>query len=166
MSRKPQCPATCHGGLSAHPDAAHVPTEPGICDCYDRSRRSRLAIRRASCSRPRLDRGIYPVRHQGVGCQPLQAYRAIVDLAPNRADRRAVHGRCMPVPPWPTILGGDNWTMAGRQLSPYRSRASPRRKLQALINFARPSLSRARPSESQLLQCDLYWTSAANNSLK
>jgi hypothetical protein len=43
-----------------------------------------------------------------------------------------------------TTLGGDNWTMAGRRPSAYRSRASPRRKLPAFTNFARPSLWRAR----------------------
>jgi len=115
-----------------------------------------------SCSRPRLDRASYPVRHEGAGCHSLQGYRAIVDLAPiaaislfycNCTDRRAVHGRCMPAPPWPTTLVGDNWTMAGRRLSPYRSRASPRRNLPALTNSARPSLSRAALSESQFLQC-------------
>src|SRR5215470_18068662 len=43
-----------------------------------------------------------------------------------------------------TTLGGDNWTIAGGRLSAYRSRASPRRKLPAFTNFARPSLWRAR----------------------
>ena len=45
----------------------------------------------------------------------------------NHTDRRAVHGRCMPVPPWPTAVSV--WTLADRRPSPYRSRASPRRKL-------------------------------------
>jgi hypothetical protein len=44
----------------------------------------------------------------------------------------------------PTTLGGDIWTMACRRLSPYRSRVSPRRKLPAFTDFARPSLSHAR----------------------
>jgi hypothetical protein len=67
----------------------------------------------------------------------LRPYRAS-----NRTDRRVVHGRCMRVRLWPTTLIG--WTMADRRLSPYRSRASPRRKLPAFSAFARQSLSRAR----------------------
>ena len=55
-----------------------------------------------------------------------------------------------PVPPWPDTLGGDNWATAGRGLSPYRSRASPRRKLPA---FTIPTRR-------------LYCTSATNNPLK
>jgi hypothetical protein len=77
-----------------------------------------------------------------------------------RTDRRAVHGRCVPIPPWPTTLGAGNWGMAARRLSPYRSRASPRRKLTAFTNFARPSLSRKRAKRSG------YCTSAMNNPLK
>ena len=65
-------------GLSAHPEMAHLPAEPSICDRCDRFRRSRSAIRR----RPRMDRPSWPARHQGAGWHPLQAYRAIVDLAP------------------------------------------------------------------------------------
>jgi hypothetical protein len=61
--------------LSAHPEVAHLPAEPSICD---RFRRSRWAIRR----RPRMDHASWPARHQGTGWHPLQAYRAIVDLAP------------------------------------------------------------------------------------
>src|SRR5215472_14034376 len=37
--------------LSAHPEMAHLPAEPGICNRHDRSWRSRSAIRQASCSR-------------------------------------------------------------------------------------------------------------------
>ena len=68
--------------LSAHPDLAHLPAEPGIWDRPDRSWRSRSAIRQASCSHPRLDRASCPARHQGAGWLSLRAYRAIVDLAP------------------------------------------------------------------------------------
>jgi len=74
--------------LSAHPDLAHLPAEPGIWDRYDRSWRSRSAIRRASCSRPWMDQASCPVRLQGAGWQPLQAYGAIVDLAPVAAISR------------------------------------------------------------------------------
>ena len=61
--------------------------------------------------------------------QPLRPHRSS-----NRTDWRDP----------PTTLGGDNWTIAGGRLSAYRSRASPRRKLPAFTNFARPSLWRAR----------------------
>jgi hypothetical protein len=62
-------------------DLAHLPAEPGICDRNNRSWRSRTAIRRASCSRPRPDRASCRVRHQGAGWHPLQAYRAIAPIA-------------------------------------------------------------------------------------
>ena len=63
--------------LSAHPEVAHLPEEPSICH-PDRFRRSRSAIRRP----PRMVHASCPVRHQGAGWPALQAYRAIVDLAP------------------------------------------------------------------------------------
>jgi hypothetical protein len=66
----------------------------------------------------------------------------------NGTDRRAIHGGCMPVRPRRTAQGGDYWTMAGRQLSPYRSRASPRLKLPALTKFALSSGCRARAGGS------------------
>jgi hypothetical protein len=114
--------------------------------------RSRSAIGRASCSRPRMDRANCPGRYKGSGWHPLQVYRAIIDLA-NRfskvTDWRDPHDGCMPIPPPPTTLAGrDRWTMAGRQLSPYRSRASPRRKLPAFKTFALPTvIARTRASE-------------------
>jgi hypothetical protein len=148
--------------LSAHPDLAHLAAEPGIGDRYDRSWRSRSAIRQASCSRPRLDRASCPARHQGAGWFPLRAYRAIAltlhRLRPyrssNRTARRDARSGCMPGPRPAHHLGrGDNWTMAGRRLSPYRSRASPTRKLRAFTNFARPTAI-ARASGPQFLQRD------------
>ena len=66
------------GRLSAHPEVAHLPAEPSICDRCDRFRRSRSATRR----RPRMDHAGWPVRHQGAGWHPLRACRTIVDLAP------------------------------------------------------------------------------------
>src|SRR5215470_12323314 len=60
-----------------HSEVAHLPEEPSICHRCDRFRRSRSAIRR----RPRMDHASWPVRHQSAGWHPLQAYRAIVDLA-------------------------------------------------------------------------------------
>jgi hypothetical protein len=90
----------------------HLPTEPSICDRCDRFRRSRSAIGR----RPRMDHASCPVRHQGAGWHPLQAYRAIVDLHPlwpfrssNRADRRFTQRRCVPAPR-PTPQSGTHWT--------------------------------------------------------
>jgi hypothetical protein len=69
----------------------------------------------------------------------LRPYRAS-----NRTDRRAARGRRMPVPPWPTTMGGDNWTMADRRLLPYRSRASPKREPPAFSNSARLAIARTR----------------------
>jgi hypothetical protein len=64
----------------------------------------------------------------------------------NRTDWRVTHGGCMPVRPRRTARGGDHWTMAGRRLSHYRSRASPRRKLPAFTKFAGSSGCRVRAS--------------------
>ena len=75
-------PLHATAGPSAHPDLAHIPAEPGICNRHDRSWRIRSAIGRASCSRPRTDQASCPVRHEGAGWDPLQVYRAIIDLAP------------------------------------------------------------------------------------
>jgi hypothetical protein len=66
----------------------------------------------------------------------------------------------------PPTLGRDNWTMARRRLSPYRSRASPSRKLPALTNFARPSLSCARAKPIAIPTMRFYCTSAMNDLLK
>jgi hypothetical protein len=78
-------PLHATAGLSAHPDLAHLPAEPGMCNRHDRSRRNRSAIGRACCSRPRMDRGRCPVRYEGAGWLPLRVYRAIIDLAPGAA---------------------------------------------------------------------------------
>jgi hypothetical protein len=74
----------------------------------------------------------------------------------NRTARRDPRSGCMPVPRPPTALRrGDNWTMAGPRLSPYRSRASPTRKLRAFTKFARqPTGYRAPASGPQFLQRD------------
>src|SRR6516165_6062306 len=78
-------PLHATAGLSAHPDLAHLPAEPGICNRHDRSWRNRSAIGRASCSRPRMDRASCPVRYEGAEWHPLRVYRAIIDLAPGAA---------------------------------------------------------------------------------
>ena len=90
----------------------------------------------------------------------LQPYRSS-----NRTARRDPRSGCMPVPRPPTPLGrGDNWTTPGRRLSPYRSRASPTRKLPAFTNFARPTArARKRPT---IPTARLYCTSATNNPFK
>ena len=107
----------------------------------------------------------------GIACRLSEPVSTLHRLRPycssNRTDRRAVHGRCMLIPPPPTALGrGDNWTMVGRRLSPYRSRASPRRKLPTLINFAGPSLSRASAERTTIPTMRLYCTCATKNPLK
>jgi hypothetical protein len=153
MSRKPQCPATCHGGTLAHPDVPYLPTEPGIWDRYDRSWRSKSAISRTSCSRPRLDRASFTKVRDGIPCRLIEPSSTLHRLRPyrssNRTDRRAIHG-----PAWPTTLGGDNWSMARRRLSPYRSRASPRRKLPALKFCTTIAIARKRQANHNSLQCD------------
>ena len=119
-------------GLSAHPEMAHLPAEPSICDRCDRFRRSRSAIRRP----PRMVHTSCPVRHQGAGWPALQAYRAIVDLAPVVAMSlfqscqigTSPNGVACPAPPRPTPQSRHPLDLASRRLSPYRSRASPRRK--------------------------------------
>ena len=68
--------------LSAHPELAHLPAEPGTWDRYDRSWRRRSDIRPTSRSRPRMDRAGCRVRHhQGPGWHLSQAYRTTVDHA-------------------------------------------------------------------------------------
>jgi hypothetical protein len=77
------------------------------------------------------------VRHQGAGWPALQAYRAIVDLAPVVAMSlfqscqigTSPKGVACPAPPRPTPQSRHPLDLASRRLSPYRSMASPRRKL-------------------------------------
>ena len=88
---------------------------------------------------------------------PCGVYRAIIDLAPGAAYRSSnLTDWRRPVPPPPTTLGGrTHWTMAGRRLSPYRSRASPRRKLPAFENFARPTAIARTRQASRVLRGDV-----------
>jgi hypothetical protein len=68
----------------------------------------------------------------------LTLYRLRPYRSSNRTARRDPRSGYTPVPRPPTTLGRrDNWTMAGRRLPPYRSRASPTRELPAFTNFAR-----------------------------
>jgi hypothetical protein len=83
----------------------------------------------------------------------------------NHTTRRDPRSRCMPAPRSPTALGrGDNWTVAARRLSPYRSRASPTRKLPASRILHDQPLSRAQAAAIPAKR--LYCTSATNNPLK
>jgi hypothetical protein len=78
--------------------------------------------------------------HCGLIEPSLTLHRLRPYCSSNRTARRGPHSGCMPVPRSPTTLGlgrGDNWTVAGRRLSPYRSRASPTRKKLMILN-ARP----------------------------
>jgi hypothetical protein len=156
MSRKPQCPATRHGGA--------IPTQTrrtflrnqafGIVTIGlgEASRRSAelLALVRGWIAR--VIRCVTKVR-DGIPCRLIEPSSTLHRLRPyrssNRTDRRAVHG-----PPRPTTLGGDNWTMARRRLSPYRSRASPSRKLPASQILHDHRYRAQAPSRSQFLQCD------------
>jgi hypothetical protein len=70
----------------------------------------------------------------------------------NRTARRDPRSGCMPVPRPPTTLRrGDNWTMAGQRLSPYRSRASPTRKLPAFTNLHDQPPSRAQAAHNPIV---------------
>ena len=84
----------------------------------------------------------------GVSCRLIEPSWTLHPLGPSRpcngTDRRAIHGGCMPVRARRIAQCGDQWTMAGRRLSPYRSRASPRLKLPAFTKFARSTGCRAR----------------------
>ena len=94
----------------------------------------------------------------GFRCGLIEPSLTLHRLRPYRSSNRTAWGDprigCIPGPRPPTALGrGDNWTMAGRRLSPYRSRASPTRKLPAFTNFARRTPI-ARASGPQFLQRD------------
>ena len=93
---------------------------------------------------------------------PVPPYRSS-----NLTDWRDPHNGSTPVPPPPTALGDrTHWTMAGRRLSPYRSRASPRRKLPAFKTLHGQPLLRARAQASHITIGRLYCTSATNDSPK
>jgi len=92
---------------------------------------------------------------------PMPPYRSS-----NLTDWRDSHNGSIPVPPPPTTLGGRaHWTMTGRPLSPYRSRASPRRKPQAFKILHDEPLLRAGARRAAFYGA-MYCTSATNDSLK
>jgi len=119
-------------GLSAHPEVAHLPAEPSICERCDRFRRSRSATRR----RPRMDhascRRATKVR-DGIPCRLIEPSSTLHPLWPyhssNRADRRFTQRRCVPGSSAVKPSNRPPFDLASRRLSPYRSRASPGRKL-------------------------------------
>jgi hypothetical protein len=83
--------------------------------------RIELVVRCVTKARDRIPCGFI---ERSSTLRPVPPYRSS-----NLTDWRDPHNGSMPVPPPPTTLGGrPHWTMAGRRLSPYRSRASPRRK--------------------------------------
>jgi len=163
MPRKPQCPVTSHGG-------AIRPPRPGAPSCGTRdlqSARSVLVQGRLSDELLALVRGWIELVVRcvtkvwdGIPCgfiersstsHPVPPYRSS-----NLTDWREPHNGSMPIPPPPTPLAGRNhWTMAGRRLSPYRSRASPRRKLQAFKDFARPTAIARTRQASRVLRGDV-----------
>jgi hypothetical protein len=162
MSRKPRCPVTCR----------YPPTQTWRTFLRNQAfaigttglgEAGRLSDALLALVRSRIARvvGCVTKVRDGIPCRLIEPSHR---LPPYRSsyctDRRAVHRRCVPIPPWPTTLGAGNWGMVARRLSPYRSRASPRRKLTACTDFARPSLSRTRAKRSG------YCTSAMNNPLK
>ena len=62
----------------------------------------------------------------------------------HRADRRTIRGGCRPVHARRIATGGDQGIIAGRRLSPYRSKASPSVKPSAFTRSARSSGRRGR----------------------
>lgn len=83
----------------------------------------------------------------GISCGLIEPPRTLHPFRPSRSsndtDRCAIHDGCMPVRPRRTAQGGDHWTVAGRRLTPYCSRASPRLKLPALTLHDHPSVALA-----------------------
>jgi hypothetical protein len=126
--------------------------EPGTRVRYHRSWRRRSDIRRLLTPvRAWVERVVgYATTkvRDGISCilteppwtlQPLRRSRSS-----NGTDRSAFHGGCRPVRVRRPAQGGDHWTVAGRRLSPYRSRASPRLQLPAFTQVARSCGCRAR----------------------
>jgi hypothetical protein len=92
--------------------------------------------------------------HCGLMEPSLTLHRLRPYRSSNRTARRDPRSGCMPVPRLPTTLGrGDNWTMADRRLSPYRSRASPTPKLPAFTNLHHQPLSRASGPQFRQRDC-------------
>ena len=77
LSRKPQCPVTCRDGVIRPPRGG----APSCGTKHLRSVRS-VSAKQVGYQTSSADGSCeLPARHQGAGWHPLQAYRAIVDLA-------------------------------------------------------------------------------------
>src|SRR5215472_441470 len=173
MPRKPQCPVTSHGG-------AIRPPRPGAPSCGTRdlqSARSVLVQGRLSDELLALVRGwielvvrcVTKVRN-GIPCGFIERSSTLHPVPPYRSsnltDCRDPHNGSTPVPPPPTALGDrTHWTMAGRRLSPYRSRASPGRTPPAFKNLHDQPLLHACARRAAFYGA-IYCTSATNDSLK
>jgi len=100
-----------------------------------------------------IERCAIKVRH-GISCALIEPPWSLQPLRPSRSsngtDRRTICAGSMPDRPWRTAQRGDHWTMAGRRLSPYRSRASPRLKLPAFTKLHDHRLSRSRQRHSRI----------------
>ena len=105
----------------------------------------------------------------GFRCGLIELSLTLHRLRPFRSSSRTAQrdprsGR-RPIPRPPTTPGrGDNWTVAARRLSSYRSRASPTRKLPAFTNFCTTKRYRARAARNSYNAIVLQ--SATNNPLK
>ena len=77
----------------------------------------------------------------GIPSRFIQSSSTLLLLPPcrssNLTDWRDLHSGGRPIPPPATTLGGDHRPITGRRLLPYRSRASPRRKLTVFKILAR-----------------------------
>jgi hypothetical protein len=96
----------------------------------------------------------------GIACGFIERSSTLHPVPPyrcsNLTDWREPHNGSTPVPPPLSALGNrTHWTMAGRRLSPYRSRASPRRKPPAFKNFARPTAIARMRQASRVLWGDI-----------
>ena len=100
----------------------------------------------------RVVRGVTKMRdrfRRGLIEPSLTLHRLRQYCSSNRTAQRDPRSGCMPIPRPPTTPGrGDNWTVAARRLSPYRSRASPARKLPAFTNFCTTKRYRARAARN------------------
>ena len=143
MSRKPQCPVTCHGG-------AIRPRRAGAPSCETRHLRSARSV-----LAKQVDYQTSFLLSSADGSRELSRAPPRCGMAlASLSSHHRLCSRCgrinLPIvligATRPPLWAADNWTIAGGRLSAYRSRASPRRKLPAFTNFARPSLWRARSS--------------------
>jgi hypothetical protein len=117
MSRKPQCPVTCHGGVIR-------PPRPGAHSCGTRhfaigtiglGEAGRLSDELLALVRRWIElvvRCVTKVR-DGIPCRFIEPSSTLQPLPPYRfskvTDWRDPHDGCMPIPPPPTALGGRDY---------------------------------------------------------